>query len=40
MDDSQDMLGEWAWAECEDCQGTGCDKCNDEGILWEWIEGV
>lgn len=23
-------------AECEDCDGTGCDACNATGVAWKW----
>lgn len=38
--ETREYLTDLEWEECELCEGTGCEKCNHEGIVWETVNGV
>ena len=38
-DEIRDYLTDIEWQECDNCQGTGCELCDDEGGRMEASDG-
>ena len=36
-EETREYLTDLEWEECEECCGTGCQKCDGEGVRWEAV---